>query len=179
MSGSGPAGTDSSTCVTKAPVIETPRVRLVPLGLADAAAIVHGHRPPGARWADGYPTDATLVVAGLVVTAEGDGAGGLGPYRGYQVVRRDDGMVIGDCGFLGPPDARGEVHVGFGVAEVAGGYRLAGEALQGLIAWAHRQEQVERVVAEAAPTNIASLRVLEQAGMRRVGEESGIVVFEG
>lgn len=164
--------------VGKAQLIETERLRLVPLGLADATAIVHGHRPAGARWADGYPTDRTLVVAGSVVTAEGRPEGGLGPYRSYQIVRREDGVVIGDCGFLGPPDEHGDVHVGFGIADVVQGHRYAGEAVRALIAWARTQPEVARVVADVALTNIASRRVLEGAGMRRTGTAAGLVFYE-
>src|SRR3954451_15473889 len=96
--------------------IETSRLRLGPLSLGDAAAMVNGHQPEDARWVAGYPTDGTLVAAGLVVTAEAEGRP-LGPWTTYQMVRSADGSVIGDCGFLGPPDAQGHVHVGYGVAE--------------------------------------------------------------
>src|SRR3954469_14815232 len=96
--------------------IETPRLRLVPLSLPDAAALVNGHQPDTARWADGYPTDGTLVAAGFVVTAEAEGRP-LGPWGTYQIVRRSDGVVVGDCGFLSAPDSHGFVHVGYGIAE--------------------------------------------------------------
>lgn len=175
---SGLPAAKPATSMSTAPVIETDHLRLVPLGLADAAALVHGHRPPGARWAPGYPTDLTLVVAGLVVTEEGQEGHALGPFRGYQMVRREDGMVIGDCGFLGPPDEHGTVHVGFAVAEAVAAYRLAGEALRAVIEWTVEQPEVTRVLADAAPTNIATLRVLEQAGMRRLRQDGDLVVFE-
>lgn len=178
MSGSSAAQSGKAGAVASARLIEADRVRLVPLGLADAAAIVHGHRPAGARWADGYPTERTLVTAGLVVTGAGDEGRGVGPYRSYQIVRREDGVVIGDCGFIGPPDEQGEVHVGCGVADVVHGHRFASEALRALIAWARAQAGVSRILGDAARTNIASLRVFEGAGMRRVGEDADFIYFE-
>src|SRR3954453_752086 len=96
--------------------IETQRLWLGPLSLGDPATIVNGHQPDTARWADGYPTDGTLVAAGFVVTAEAEGRP-LGPWGTYQMVRRSDATVIGDCGFICPPDARGHIHVSYGVCE--------------------------------------------------------------
>jgi RimJ/RimL family protein N-acetyltransferase len=157
--------------------IETQRLQLVPLSLADAAALVNGHRPEYARWAEGYPTDATLVAAGLVVTAEAEGRP-LAPWGTYQMIRREDGLVLGDCGFHGPPDHHGFVHVGYGVADEARSQGYATEALSGLIAWAQRRAEVTRVLADAACTNHPSLRVMENAGMRRAGSDGDLVYFE-
>jgi RimJ/RimL family protein N-acetyltransferase len=157
--------------------IQTQRLRLVPLSLGDAAALVNGHRPEAARWADGYPTDGTFVAAGFIVTAEAQGRV-LGPWSTYQMVRLSDGVVLGDCGFLGPPDHHGWVHVGYGVADSAREQGYATEALSGLIAWAKERPEVTRVLADTACTNHASIRVMEGAGMRRAGSDAGIVYFE-
>jgi RimJ/RimL family protein N-acetyltransferase len=158
--------------------IVTDRLRLVPLRLADATVIVHGRKPDGARWAPGYPTDGTLVAAGVVIRAQEEGRH-LGPFRTYQIVRREGDLVIGDCGFHGPPDEDGTVHVGYGVAEVERGHRFAGEALQALISWAHGHPDVRRVLGDAARTNIASIIVMERAGMRRIDEDDDLVYYEG
>jgi RimJ/RimL family protein N-acetyltransferase len=157
--------------------IETSRLRLVPLSLGDAAALVNGHRPPDARWAEGYPTDGTLVAAGLVIAAEAEGRP-LGPWTIYQIVRRTDGVVVGGCGFLEPPDAHGHVHVGFGVAPGERGRGYAGEALRALIEWARRRPEVTRVLADAAATNLDSIAVMEAAGMRRAGSDGQLVLYE-
>jgi RimJ/RimL family protein N-acetyltransferase len=157
--------------------IETQRLRLVPLDLPDAAAIVHGHRPAGARWADGYPTDGTLVAAGLVVTAEAEGRP-LGPWGVYQMVRRDDDVLVGDCGFLGPPDHHGWVHIGYAVADPGRHLDLAVEAFAALVTWAREQPECTRVMADAACTNLDSIRVMERAGMRRAGSDGSLVYYE-
>lgn len=158
--------------------ILTERLRLVPLGLSEARALLHGQRLRGSRYAPGYPTDGTFVAAGLVVAAVEAGAT-VGPFRTYQVVRRDSGLVVGDCGFHGPPDADGVVHVAHSVAEVEQGHRDAAEAVEALIGWARTQPAVTRVVADAARTNIAAIRVMERAGMRRVDADDDFVYYEG
>jgi RimJ/RimL family protein N-acetyltransferase len=157
--------------------IETHSLRLVPLDLPDAAAMVNGHRPVGARWADGYPTDATLVAAGLVVTAAAEGRP-LAEWGAYQIVRRSDGVVIGDCGFLGPPDHHGWVHAGHVVVEAETEGDSAVEAFGALIAWAKARPGVTRVMADAACTHHASIRVMEGAGMRRAGSDGQLVYYE-
>ena len=139
--------------------------------------MVNGHRPVGARWAAGYPTDATLVSAGFVVTAEAEGHP-LGPWGVYQMVRRADDVVIGDCGFLGPPDHHGWVHAGYSVANPAVQGELAIEAMAALVAWARAQPGCTRVMADAANTNLDAIRVMEGAGMRRAGSDGSLVYYE-
>jgi RimJ/RimL family protein N-acetyltransferase len=157
--------------------IETRHLRLVLLELPYAAAVVNGHRPVGARWADGYPTDGTLVAAGFVVTAEAEGRP-LGPWGIYQMVRRSDDVVVGDCGFLGPPDEHGWVHAGFGISNPREHAPLAVEALAAIVRWAKAQPECTRVMADAACTNHVKIQVLEDAGLRRAGSDGSLVYYE-
>jgi RimJ/RimL family protein N-acetyltransferase len=157
--------------------IETQRLRLVPLDLAAATAMLNGHRPAGARWADGYPTDGTLVAAGIVVTAEVEGDP-LGPWRVYEVLRRSDDVAIGVCGFPAPPDHHGWVRVGWSFADVEDKIELATEAFAGMMAWAKAHPGVTRVTGDAASTNLDSIRVMEGAGMRRAGSDGQLVYYE-
>ena len=158
--------------------LTTPRLRIVPLSLDEASAMVHGQRPVEDRWAPDYPTDASLVAAGIVLAAEADGFA-LGPWTGYQIVRRSDGLVIGGCGFvLGGPDPQGRVSIAFSIVESLDDESYAAEALRALIAWAKSQPDVTRVLAETAATNTRGVRVYEQAGMRRAGSDGQLVFFE-
>ena len=157
-------------------MIETERLRLVPLSLADATAIVHGLRPTGARWADGYPMEGTLVAAGLIVTAEEEGKP-FGPWRSYQVVRKEDETVIGDCGFDGPPDPDGDVHLGCAICVVARGHGYGTESVEGLLEWAHAQRGIRHVLAEASSE--PAKRVLRGAGMKAYDERSRLVYYQG
>ncbi len=156
--------------------IETARLRLRPLPLDHARAILDGRRPDDARWAPGYPTDGTLVAAGLVVTEDAGGQE-LGPWTTYQIVRREDDVVLGDCGFFGPPDEAGDVHIGVGICVPERGQGYATEALRALIAWSRNHSEVRRVVADAALTNLDSILVMERAGMRRVGNDERLVYY--
>ena len=157
-------------------VLRTPRLELTPLDLEEARSLVETGHLSGRRNADGYPTDATLVAAGIVVTAACEGRG-LGPFTSYLVTRRSDGCVVGDCGFHQLPDSEGVVEIGYGIADSARDRGYATEAVEALIGFALLQQGVRRVTAETTAANPASRRVLEKAGLRLLGEHDGLLNF--
>jgi len=71
------------------------------------------------------------------------------------VIRRADERVIGDVGFLGPPDATGAVSVGCAITEDARRRGYATEALSALLGWAREQPGLTCVVADTTRTNVA------------------------
>lgn len=157
--------------------MDTPHLRLVPLELEVAEAIIEGARPPGEEWAHDYPSDATLVAASIVVAAAREG-GDLGPWTAFQIRRRDTGMAIGGVGYaLGPPGHDGAVQVTYSIVPSQQGRGYGREAVRAAVEYA-RAHGVERVVAETAATNDHGIGVFEGAGMRRSGEQDGIVFFE-
>ena len=158
--------------------IETPRLRLPCLCREDAEAIVHGLRPLEDRWAADYPTDASLVAAGLVVTAAAERRE-LGAFGPRQIVRRSDGVAIGGCGFVsGGPGPDGSVHIAFSIVDEHARAGYAEEAVHALVTYARTLPGVRRVLAETAATNDAAVDVYETAGMRRAAAEDGLVLFE-
>jgi RimJ/RimL family protein N-acetyltransferase len=117
------------------------------------------------------------VAAGIVMTAEAEGHA-LGPWGLYQMVGLSDGVVIGDCGFLAPPDHHGWVHAGFGVSNPSIHADLAVEGLEALLYWAKSQPGCTRVMADTACTNVWKIEVMERAGMRRAGSDGSLVYYE-
>ena len=94
---------------------------------------------------------------------------GLGP---WVVIAA--GEVVGSAGFVGRPNERGEVELGYGIL---GGHRNRGyatEAARALVAWALAQPNVQQVVARSELSNDASNRVLEKLGLTRVRAEGGV-----
>ena len=156
--------------------IITKRLLLVQLEVEDAVALVDGRRPDGRQWAAGYPDDGALVSAGLVLTAA-QGGRDLGPFGTYQIIRREDGAVIGACGFQGPPDDMGAVRVGYGLAESARRQGYATEALRGLLRWAAAQDGLTAVLGDTTRTNVRSQKVMTRAGMRLVGEDGELLYY--
>jgi [ribosomal protein S5]-alanine N-acetyltransferase len=97
----------------------------------------------------------------------------------HYFVHRASGRVVGCGGYKGPP-VEGAVEIGYSILEEHRRRGFATEATLGLVARAFEQEEVGRVVTETLPELGASIRVLERAGFRLVGEGSdpGTIRFE-
>ncbi len=82
----------------------------------------------------------------------------------HLIVRVADGLVVGDVGFHAPPDERGAVEIGYGLAASARGHGYATRAVGLLCSRALEQPAVSTIIAETTDDNEASIRVLERCG---------------
>lgn len=155
----------------------TPRLRLRPLAPDEMQVLLEGHPPAGQRWADGYPLDGTLVAVAMQADLIKH-AIDRGGFCHYQVLLREEDVVIGDVGFHAPPDELGEVSVGFGIVPAARRRGYAVEALSCLLEWALRQPEIRTVQADTDLVNLASQRVLLGAGMHLASDEGDRKVYE-
>jgi RimJ/RimL family protein N-acetyltransferase len=87
-----------------------------------------------------------------------------------------EGLVVGDCGWFGPPDDAGEAEIGYGLAPSARGKGLGTAAVAALLAWVRAQGAVH-VRAEVLPGNEASMRLLVRLGFEQVEERAGHLVL--
>jgi ribosomal-protein-alanine N-acetyltransferase len=85
----------------------------------------------------------------------------------FLIVNNKDTRIVGGCGFKTIPND-GRVEVGYGVAPAAQGKGAATAALKLLVNSAFEAGAIE-VLAEVAPTNHASTRVVQKAGFLQVG----------
>lgn len=145
------------------------RVALVPVGRPLAAAVCAGE-PVTARLAElgltaarGWPHDDTAGALRALADHGDDG--------GWLVVA--DGAVVGECGWRGGPDPRGDVELGYGLAPSARGRGLGTEAVGVLVAWVERQPGVRRVTARVRVGNEASRRVLRRLGFTERDDGAG------
>jgi RimJ/RimL family protein N-acetyltransferase len=157
-------------------VLHTTRLDLVLLDPQSARALKDGRGENGQAWAPGYPLGSSLLRAEMTLAAAAHQRP-LGPFGTYQVVRRADGHVIGDVGFMGPPDATGAVHVGCVITEDAREQGYATEALTAVLDWARTQSGLTCVLADTTRSNIASQKLLERAGLHRVGEDGELIYY--
>jgi RimJ/RimL family protein N-acetyltransferase len=88
--------------------------------------------------------------------------------HGFAVVHREEGVVVGMCGFKGPPDADGFVEIAYAIVPSHQGKGYATEAAQALADFAFKTAQVRAVRAHTLPQISASTRVLEKSGFARV-----------
>ena len=176
-----PAG--QPTTPTRSSLVSA-RLILRPVPWDAVGAITAGNRLDD--WADDYPSDGDVLIAGLLQGADqamglavgpvaaGQAAGEpveAGPadedWGHRQVVERASGLVVGGIGYFGPPHG-GEVEIGYGIVPSRQGRGYATEALRAMITMAWADSRVRAVVAGTAPGNVASQRVLGKAGFRQV-----------
>jgi RimJ/RimL family protein N-acetyltransferase len=90
--------------------------------------------------------------------------------HGFTLVHRADGVVIGSCGYTGPPDGDGVVEIAYAIDADYQGLGYATEAALALVAYALERGEVRLVIAHTRPEPNASGRVLTKCGFRWIGE---------
>ena len=82
-----------------------------------------------------------------------------------------------EVGFHGPPNADGEVEIGYALVPAARGMGLARESVELLVAWAQSQPGVRVITARVDHGNVASERLLERLHFTSEGEHEGMQRF--
>ena len=75
-----------------------------------------------------------------------------------------------DGGFKGKPDQTGVVEIGYSIVPEYRGRGYATQVAQALIDYAFSHPEVSATAAHTSVKNIGSMKVLERAGMKVVGE---------
>lgn len=91
----------------------------------------------------------------------------------WVMIECNSHSVIGDIGFLGPPDDTGSVEIGYSVILDRRRRGYATEAAGAIVQWAVSQPGVQVVIAACDDDNVPSIRTLERLGFRRTGEADG------
>ncbi|MFN7946330.1 MAG: GNAT family N-acetyltransferase [Blastocatellia bacterium] len=144
--------------------IETSRLSLRPLKESDVAGLHRIWTDPGVRkflWDDREisATETAEVVAGSVAIFQ-EGGPGL-----WAVSWRRAAGLIGFCGywhFHDPP----ELQLLYGIEVGHWGQGLATETAKAMIRYGFENMSYEQVIASTDAPNLASLRVMEKAGMK-------------
>jgi len=153
------------------PRIETPRLSLVVLLPEEIRALIDGD------------TARASSLAGVTFPPdwpEDDARGGLPwhlghleadarhrPWRIRVVVERASGVVVGSINLKGPPDADGDVEIGWGISQP---WRRRGYALEAVLAvidWAAGQPGTTTLSATIDDANAASQRLAAKVGFSR------------
>lgn len=169
-------------------MIRTERLDLVPATVEALHAELEG---PAALAMDlnvqvpaGWPPDLYDRAATEYILERLSGEDGLeGWWMHYIVLRRPErgrGLLIGTCGYKGPPDETGTVEIGYGILAEHQRRGYASEASKGLVDRAFASSSVKLVIAETLPELTASIGLLEKLGFRFVGEgsEEGVIRYE-
>jgi RimJ/RimL family protein N-acetyltransferase len=157
------------------PSIVTTRLKLVPATVAHVRAEICDRiefaRLIQAMIPENWPPESAADALPLFLKwleAAPDRVG----WFGWYVLAQSDGanvpVLVGSCGFLGPP-RDGDVNIGYSVLPQFQRRGFATEMIGGLVHWALEQPAVIRIVAETEWANPASLRVLTKLGFAAVG----------
>ena len=122
----------------------------------------------GLSAADGWPQAGTKNGVTLAIEH--------GHPAGWLV--RCSGRVIGDCGIRAPVDDAGCVEIGYGLAGPYQGQGFGSEVVTAISEWLLAQPVVSTVRACTLPSNAASRRVLEKAGVSVMGTTDEECVYE-
>jgi len=155
--------------------IQTSRLWLHAIDVAEAERIVARSAGPTDAWADDFPFEGDVGAVGGFLRATA-ASGEQRPFGYYRITRLSDGRAIGGIGFKGQPDG-GAVEIGYGLAPSARGHGFAAEAVIALRAVA-TDHGLLKVVADTTMENIASQRTLTRAGFRLVRTDDDLHYYE-
>jgi [ribosomal protein S5]-alanine N-acetyltransferase len=151
----------------------TERLELRPLAALAAAALLEDRERAsgvlGVRLAADWPQPDLLDVLPVQAAASPDAE----CFGVWVMIERDGWTVVGDIGFMGPPDGRGSVEVGYSVVADRRRRGYATEAARAIVGWVLAQPGVQVVVAGCDDDNAPSIRLLERLGFGRTGEADG------
>jgi RimJ/RimL family protein N-acetyltransferase/pimeloyl-ACP methyl ester carboxylesterase len=160
--------------------IETERLLLRPFTLADAEALHRVWGDPAARrfaepfspdWPRPESVEDTRRYLEPIVAGQAERG-----YASWAVIERESGRLLGDCGLF-PADGGPEVELAYGLAPEVWGRGYATEAAAACLRTGFAELGLRRIVADAAPSNRASIRVLEKIGMRPVGRKGEALLY--
>jgi [ribosomal protein S5]-alanine N-acetyltransferase len=166
-------------------IAETARLRLRQLRLEDAAFVFALYSDPdfirnvGDRGVHGVDDARRYLEGGLVASYAKYGFGL------YLVELTSSGTAVGICGLL-RRDSHEDVEIGFAMLPEFRGHGYTLEAARAVVELGLRALGLTRIVAIAAPANLASAHILQRLGMkyeRRVfftagGAESSLFVLD-
>jgi RimJ/RimL family protein N-acetyltransferase len=155
--------------------VQTSRLELYAIDVAEAERIVARSPGPADVWADDFPFEGDVVAAGGFLRASAE-MGEQRPFGFYRITRRSDGRAVGGVGFKGQPDG-GSVEIGYGLAPSARGLGYAAEAVIALLTVA-AGHGISKVIADTTLDNIASQRTLVHAGFHLVSTDDEFNYYE-
>jgi len=158
--------------------LHTPRLALVPATATNLRAELESYAALGealsaevpATWPpELYDEDAVRYALAWVLDHLDQTGWGF-----HYVLRRPTALeaplLVGAGGFKGAIDEAGSIELGYGILPEHQGIGYATEAVRGWVDFAFASPHVRTVVGQTLPHLAASIRVLEKAGFRFVGE---------
>ncbi|MDQ6930593.1 MAG: GNAT family N-acetyltransferase [Candidatus Eremiobacteraeota bacterium] len=137
-------------------------------------AKIPGDWPPG-----DYDRGAIEFLLRETTNGGPEKQGWLSWYAIRTAVGDDPATLVGAGGYFGPPDARGQVEIGFSISKAWQRQGFATELVRALLWRAAESGRVRFVRAHTLPGNAASIAVLRSSGFEpAVPGEHDLLCFE-
>jgi len=91
-------------------------------------------------------------------------ANGINGFNSWIIIDKKSKDIIGSIGFIGNPDDKGRIEIGFGIIPSKRKQNYCFEAGKSLITWAFKQPDVKEITAKCDGNNLASVKTLEKLG---------------
>lgn len=150
------------------PVIETGRLRLRELNLADAKRLFTIFSDPNVLRYYGMEPHTSIVETEQMLTGMLEGIES-GSVMRWGIVTKDSSDLIGTIGFHNRSLRHRRAEVGYEIHPDYWRHGYATEALQAALVYAAQSGQMERVGAIVFTENVASQQMLERNGFSREG----------
>ncbi|SDQ79135.1 Acetyltransferase (GNAT) domain-containing protein [Virgibacillus subterraneus] len=87
------------------------------------------------------------------------------------IIHKKDNTIMGDMGFKGGPNEKGEMDLGYSIVPSYQGEGYATEMTIAMVNWGLQQQNVNKITASCSESNIPSIRVLEKTGFEQIRTE--------
>jgi [ribosomal protein S5]-alanine N-acetyltransferase len=161
--------------------ILTDRLIIVPITFEMTQALLAGSNEEieklGIKTDINWPTQDTMDILPIIYESLEKDRIPSG-FETWMIVKKDNMQVVGDIGFKGKPDEKGEVEVGYGLVENERGKGIGFESLTAIINWAVSQDNVKVIKADCLIDNKPSARILEKVGMKEINRDQDLIYWE-
>ncbi len=161
--------------------IYTDKLMLIPITLKITRDLISGSYKElenlGIKTDGKWPTDDTKDILPIInETLEKDKV--PSGFETWMIIKKDNMQVIGDIGFHGKPNEKGEVEIGYGLVEAERKKGFGLEALNAIINWLTFKENVKIIKADCLISNIPSAKILKKVGMKEINRDDELIHWQ-
>ncbi|MGM0896498.1 MAG: GNAT family N-acetyltransferase [Bacillota bacterium] len=161
------------------PHIQTDRLMLITFTVEMMQAAISNEREleqaTGYQVVDEYPSDDYKEILPFKIQR----------YRQYPeeneweglIVHKGDQKIMGDMGFRRSTGNPEELELGYSIVPAYQGHGYATEMALAIMSWGMKQAGIKRIIASCDNDNQASIRVLEKAGLKKLGEQESKILW--
>ncbi len=99
-------------------------------------------------------------------------------YTMWTIIWKEEKAIVGAICFHGEPDENGKVEVGYGTDIKYRNNGFMTEAIAGVIHWIQKNKNVKSIMAETDKSNFASVKVLENNGLKKIRSVGESLFFQ-